>query len=619
MEQQATLPHPIGAPQADLITVRVRGIAARAIRAGESRGVGGSALVVSGLTLARRSDAVGHAAVDALRDPAAVTLLARDLAQIEGGSYDDAGSLHGRLRWALAPAVRLASAGVDAPDLTLSLDAERPPTAWSDPAFLDAARAVGERLTRAGAWPTHRAGAIELKDRIDGASWLVRAPPAWLSPASRDALSKRFAAALIDESSTPGSPAARAEFDALVVLRRIAVHLDSGRQAAALKASREAFGELAAMPGDGRPDTAVIASWTAMLPRRQELAREALVVQPLRPAVRTIADLTAASEALVLAVLPGAIRSSSAATSPAVVQAVAEHRRRMDDFELIHRASAAIAKGEVTRSGPAARDEFTHVARRLLDHAKDAVEWSSREGVLARESLRSALGRLRSLAGDAADFALLPGEDELRSGAWDGMLGGRAAELITMIDASRAAWARGWANPDSPVPSAEAARLRPAVRLARVARDAAWALRDEPAHDGVWLWTVAPEDVSALARGVGASIERAADLVIRGDAGAGTALDSLEDRYAVVLACGAVRRSLRARSIGPEATGAWSGLSRGVDEGLPGGADTVDLARYVYEAAGALRAGDEPRARSIITALTPIAARVRASCDPAGS
>lgn len=504
-------------------------------------------------------------------DDAARSLLAKDAAILAASAPSDPDLLAVALRDLLAPLSPAADAPLVNP-WTASLQAAAPAGDWLLPiqdksAELAAPLAtINTRLVAAQASPVYAPLADQAKRRIVAAAALVTAPPGWMTPPIKQAVLSQLIDAVRRAADEPQSLETLQRLERLDLLARIAAELDAQR-GAAMAAGRAAMLKAASAgppmdpsqrPGDIRRLEAV-ARAAAMLNTRESLRDEKRVVRQFRPALRTMLELARLSEQDLLEALPDVLAADNAdaINAPKFISAMAAHRRRLDDLLVIGDASDAILRAQPAAApgaDKAARDEYRFLADRLLAFAKDAVELARKDDPLARDDLEAALSRVRSLAADCRDFALLPGEEVMRSAKppadqpADDPLARHASDLLKQLDADRTIWLKRWASPDKH-PLEEAARLRRLHSLMTALCDASQtkAIATNPkrlAAMNAWPgWEMPAEALTVLSAGLDAAVDSACKAALdkRDD---GKALSSLVDRFAPALLAGRLARLL---------------------------------------------------------------------------
>lgn len=619
LEAQAKRIDARSAPGA-LVRARLMGITARALKTGESQGQSGSGLVIAAISLSRRIESLAGAAEVWAGDPAALQLLARDLALAEAHPPTDEDGLLRQLQEHWAPMVRLAWDAAPAPTasnlLQLFPAADNGESPLNDPATHDGLAALDRRLAAADRWPSYAPQCAALRRAAAGAVGLATSPVAWISPSTRRVAWDTAAAALVNADEA----ARMQDLQRLAALAELAKAMENAGGAGA-KTLHAEFNRLAGSPPKGTPQERRhqvdnLVRVAALIPRRTALTDDKKVVPQLRAAVRTVAELTAASERDMLEILPEALSEPNAFSSPRVVQAVAEHMRRMDDLELLHQASNAMEKSE-TGASPQARDDLRPLAERLLSLAKDALDLSRRDEVRTRDALAAALAAVRSLAADTRDVLAMPGESDLRAGdqspRWAAILEDRAPRLVSLIDGRRREWVKGWANPAKPPPADHARSLKRIHALMSLIRDAADVGAPKPECSAGW--ELSADDIASLSEGLVDALRSAADQVLGDLPSADRAIEGILNRYAVVLAAARVRRALAADASPRCPDAAMHTLCMGPptpeDPLAAVRADAAIVARYAFEAAAARRAGESSRAEAVLASVKPAAFRLR--------
>jgi len=302
-------------------------------------------------------------------------------------------------------------------------------------------------------------------------------------------------------------------------------------------------------------------------------------------------DLARLSEGDLLEVLPEAIAAGTpeeAVNAPRFIAAVAAHARRLDDLAAIVGASDAIIAAQgpppppvPANADPAAREEYALLANRLLAFAKAAYDLGQKNDPTARDEFDRALTKVRSLADDARDFVLMPGEAGLRArGAEDSM-----GAVLVSLDADRASWLKGWGTPDKH-PLVLGGRLRRLHTLLVHVGDAdevAAILAEGAANPGnAWPgWEMSGPTLGSLSEGLARAVTESLDAHASGASDAEAKLGMLVNRFAPALLAGRVSR-LAGRS---RALPFAAELSAGpAPSGVPMADRLSDLARVCREA-----------------------------------
>jgi hypothetical protein len=538
----------------------LRALVAEVLRSAEKATPSSPRSVLLGITLAERLPAL-EAVLPSL-EPTAQALFAKDAAALAAAVPTDHDVLALALRDVLSP---LAVMPIDrsawrwtVPGPAADLGTLGPLAAQS-PDLASPLATISRRLTFADTAPAYAPLAADTRHRLVDAAGLLLAPPAWLAAADRPVLLAQFVDACRRLADEPQSVEPTQRLRRLALLGRVAQALSTQRGPLAVRA-QQAFGRLAAQgpsadPGArgaelGRLEAIVRAA--ELLPRRDALRDERRVVRQFRPALRTMLDLARLSEGDLLEVLPEAIAAATpeeAVNAPRFIAAVAAHARRLDDLASIVGASDAIMAAQApppppapANADPAAREEYTLLANRLLAFARAAYDLGQKNDATVRDEFDRALAKVRSLADDTRDFVLMPGEVGLRArGEGDPM-----AAVLASLDADRAAWLKGWGSADKhPLALGERLRrLRTLLVHIGDADEVAAILAEGTASPGnAWPgWELSRPALGTLSNGLAKAVADALDAHASGESDADARLRAVADRFAPALLAGRISR-----------------------------------------------------------------------------
>lgn len=542
----------------------MRGLCAATLRAAEKASPPAPRSVLLAMTFAERIASLEG--MMASLDEAGLELVARDAAELAKNPPTDADQLALALRDLCAPlafvesAPNAATSGVNvwncggsaAISLT-GLGALRDKVAELGPPLTT----IEARLAIADAVPAYAPVAQASRKRLWDAAGLAVSPPAWLAAPVRTAAIAQVVDAVKRMADEPQSVETTRRLARLTLLSKIAAGLDTQRGAAATRA-HAALGKLIAAGPPADPALRegeqrrleAIARAAELLPSRETMRDEKRVVRQFRPALRTMLELARLSEADLLEVFPETIETQAADSinAPRFIAAVAEHRRRLEDLTAIVDASEAILGAQPPINIPgadlAAREEYKLLGDRLLAFAKDAYDLAQKNEPTGKQDLDRALARVRMLANDARDFAMMPGEANLRDpatgAAWHGVLGDLAGRLAAALQTDRLAWLKGWGSPDKP-PTEIGSRLRRMHRLMLIVGDAA--ALDRGGANAWPGWEMTPATMTTLSAGLKEAITGACEANLNRTADADGLMKTLIDRYAEVLIAGRLSRT----------------------------------------------------------------------------
>jgi hypothetical protein len=581
----------------------LRRLARDLAREGERQGAAGSTRILVARTLA------GHlAALDALLelpglDPAVIEMLGASLG--EGSALDLRGAKAGAteldrmLRDALAPLMGITGTPPgpwgwvdDPPRQPGAMEAPLGPdlARWEairgiTPEAIASLRTLDQTLAEADRWAAYQrsSGALRADVRAAADSLLAADKP-WLAPEARTQLATDFNDAAVALGTGPSMDNARAELQRITLIGRIVAGTDRLGSDAPGKKVRTAVSDLVrTRAADRQAERRAIETFDRVL--ASILAREGLgesrsLVRHLRPAWKTLDRDCQTAERAVVDVLPRLLQYESAMTDPAVLTAVAGHRRALEDLESLYKTSAALQVPRRTLpTQPAPLDPrrprtpelplpaspgrdgepaagWKPIADRLLKVSQDLAK---------PETHDVALEQLRSLAGRLPRFMALPGEEDLRitpgggpPAGWSAVTGNRAMELPASIAAAREAWLESFVQTGSASDSARMELLENlmmqlsacAAAQALVERAGAVSSGRGPGSLPAWPgWELSPRACAALVTPACEPLARATALVLEGaDAKAAEALAATHKEFPVALLLGRLER--RAAAIG---------------------------------------------------------------------
>jgi hypothetical protein len=423
---------------ADALDASLRVLARDLIRAGAARGADGSDLILLGTTLASGRDHAGawfdSAGVPALAIAAAArrvdalgaVLPAADAADSPAPLTPDAADAIRRgLRAALAPLAESAgdpagarvsasaSPSSDAhwwrePTLSASLaDAQSrwtgDPPAWFSPESRDALTRLNAMFALARTSPAHADTAALIEAHASLALALADAPPAWLGPSAvqslRDACEAAVRAAAPPQNA-PGDAAPLARLAAWAEVASLVARLPvlAAAQPASAPASRGPTATLGQSFADILREPIPASLRRARLVRTLTLAAleadpdESQIPRQLRVAMRQLEPVARQSRRTLHETLDRALNPQTTLTDPAVLGAMAAHRRRVDDVALLRAAAGVLvapappdqpAAPAAPSDGPRVRPDMNAAAAFLLRVGQDLAKPPLRDVALA--------------------------------------------------------------------------------------------------------------------------------------------------------------------------------------------------------------------------------------------
>ena len=319
-----------------------------------------------------------------------------------------------------------------------------------DNALLDELRILLASLEEAaGVW-AFVAAAEEARALIAGALPIaLGAPgslPEWFAEVRRAFVAERTAAALRRFAATTRDSDAAEALAAAAAIARLAHRADAlvgggalSREVQAFRlslsdAAADALGEAGPARDRARKALRALERVMDLLGDRAAIGSDTDVTRELRVSFRALDGAARKTEGQLVAQLGAIARAESATSEPAIVAAIAAHRRALDDLKMLRSVDALLAR-----------------------HKDDAaVTWrlaSARLLRLGQEIGRAAapdssLVALRNFASAMELLDPLPGEAALRAGdaLADGLTGGRGAQVVARLDEWRAAYLDAWAR-----------------------------------------------------------------------------------------------------------------------------------------------------------------------------
>ncbi|MBS0190106.1 MAG: hypothetical protein U0573_01130 [Phycisphaerales bacterium] len=457
------------------------------LESGEARGPAGTHQVIAGLALSLDRAAALSAITSGLLNDAELELASSDLTSIAQNPSISAAELDRALRNALSLLLQKAC---PAPGADLWPWPERPGLsmpAWPAPKLSPEASAALEALHAraliADSWIAYRPGARALARLIaaaapDGSRLGEPARSKWIA---------EYAASLGALNADRAGVEALARLERLATLARILTLFEPFESAPGGKELKKSLLTFIETLSDPTPQESErlsrIEQWLTSIAAITTLADEKDVVRQLRPAIRSVAEMCRTTQQEAIESLSGAFASAAAASEPAVLAAVNLHKANLSLLRTVRRASAVLEDPAKVGPEPAVTESARPIADMLLKLAKEVADPRQRN---------RALEPLRILASDIADLWELPGEKQLRANdqAFFAQFGGKAADVLGLIDRERAAWRKDLGGKVSASAEAHAQKLgavRLLLLLARDAADCKAAGRLLPQWGGWWI------------------------------------------------------------------------------------------------------------------------------------
>ncbi len=475
--------------------------------------------------------------------------------------------------------------------------------------------------------------------------------PAWAPAPRRDTIIERSSAALRAFATSTRDAEAAEALAIAADASRVLAWADALQASASLNARdllslRLALVDAAAdaldIPGAardrGRRALRSVVRAVEMVNERGSAGAEADVAQSLRTSFRALDAAAKKSEVQLIARISEIARAESATSQPAIVSAIASHRRALDDLKMLRMVDGLLARHRDDQS-----PTWRLVSSRLLRVGQDVSKSATMETALldlrafaAAMELQEPFGGESAIRAVAAKDAALP--------AWDAesiatLTGNKAAAVVARIDELRTAYLETWARegdtrrsgPGGGAPGGQdaesiASRLRVLRMLCAVIEDArAVRALAAPEHRakrvGLMAWRGLPVSRNAaeylggdkgLAGVVSEAAAQALDPSPAAIERARTSIRRLESTKPSLRLVARLDREARDRGIiavppyaslaAPPTRGAWMDAER---EKL------AAIARYLDEAAAATGAGDAKRAGDTMRYVEMLAAEMR--------
>lgn len=406
-------------------------------------------------------------------------------------------------------------------------------------------------VTRAGAWRLR-------DDIAAAASIAGPQKPRWMSDPSLAAWRSELVACVTSLIPSNGAAAytpmqAAARLRVMRLASELAAKLQALEPASSGRASLTALDQLISAT-EFRTDAGIadrlLAAMDALSLIRNAPTDDKSLLRQLRPAARALEPAARNAASQLLEDLPRLIKRSDALADPGMLASINSARRRRDDQHLVRRLSdlcaddtraaapppkdeapadtstpdkapaTPVAPGDAAKpkdsrpnesappdsktpdagapdGKPAAKPTEFKVAETALDPRLKNV--GSRLLVLGQDLSRSdkrdlAIGELRSLADELANFRALPGEPEAnfaagvstgsqasvtRVRAWATLTNSKLTDVLAALSRVRTDWLAGWSTAKGAPPSENAAPLAAYRAVFAVLNDAAAALDDE--------------------------------------------------------------------------------------------------------------------------------------------
>jgi hypothetical protein len=350
--------------------------------------------------------------------------------------------------------------------------------------------------------------------------------PEWFAEARRALVAERAAAALRRFAASARDGEAADALTAAAAVARLAHRADAlvggatpSREAQAFRLSlAEAAADALGDPGPARERARkalrALERVMDLLEERATIGADADLTRELRVSFRALDAAAKKTEGQLVAQLGAIARAESATSEPAIVAAIAAHRRALDDLKMLRSVDQLLS-----RHRDDASPTWRLASARLLRLGQEIGRAAAPD---------SSLVALRAFGAAMELLDPLPGEAFVRAGGAeaDALTGGRAARVVARLDEWRGAYLDAWAREGdgapgtrspagapraaTPGPSSDeaAARLRALRALLTLVEDArtvrALAAPGAP-REGLRAWPGVPVSARGLALAAGGS------------------------------------------------------------------------------------------------------------------
>jgi len=239
----------------------------------------------------------------------------------------------------------------------------------------------------------------------------------------------------------------------------------------------EAMGEAGPARDRARKSMRALVRTLDLIDERIAAGTEAGVTQSLRTSFRALDSARARSEAQLTSQVAEIARAQSATSQPAIVSAIASHRRSIDDLKMLR-----LVDGLLTRFRDDQSPSWRLVTSRLTRLGQEVARPATMESALLDlRAFAAAMELLDPFAGEPAlRAAALTGDtaDAANTAILKELTGDRAGAIIARIDELRIAYLQAWAREgDDRTASGRNAPARPGVVAGEKAESIAARLR----------------------------------------------------------------------------------------------------------------------------------------------
>lgn len=268
--------------------------------------------------------------------------------------------------------------------------------------------------------------------------------PDWFAAAQRATIAGRTSVALGAFAASSRNHDAAEALAAAAGIARLAHRADALAPAgvrdslsfrlALCDAAAEAMGEPGPARDRGRKALRALERTFDLLEDRASIGVDADVARELRVSFRALDAAATRTESQLVAQLPQIARAESATSEPAIIAAIAAHRRALDDLRMLRGVDALLSRHKDDKS-----PTWRLASARLLRLGQE---------IGRADAADSSLVALRAFAGAIELLDAMPGEAAVRAGGDETMalIGEHAGTLANRLDEWRAAYLEAWAR-----------------------------------------------------------------------------------------------------------------------------------------------------------------------------
>lgn len=268
--------------------------------------------------------------------------------------------------------------------------------------------------------------------------------PDWFAAAPRATIAGRTSVALGAFAASSRNHDAAETLAAAAGIARLAHRADALAPAGArdsltfrlalCDAAAEAMGEPDPSRERGRKALRALDRTFDLLEDRADIGVDADVARELRVSFRALDAAATKTESQLVAQLPQIAMAESATSEPAIIAAIAAHRRALDDLRMLRTVDALLSRHKDDRS-----PTWRLASARLLRLGQE---------IGRADAADSSLVALRAFAGAVELLDAMPAEAAVRAGGDESvaLIGEHAGVLVNRLDEWRAAYLEAWAR-----------------------------------------------------------------------------------------------------------------------------------------------------------------------------